>query len=142
MIRASGSFQPDDGGMRRHLTGPQSAMVRLLRETTRQTVNSAKLRSPVDTGGLRNSIRADPITVTGLRARTAVVADKDYAAAVHDGTAPCIIRPRNKKALAFKAGGKTVFVKEVKHPGTQPRPFLFTAARDVAGRKGFIVGRG
>ena len=146
MIRASGSFNVNQGNMHQFLTGPQSHMVRFLRETTRQTVNAAKTQSlsgvPVRTGQLRNSMRADHISVTGMTARTAVVADKDYAAAVHDGSKPHIIRPRNKKALAFKVDGRTVFVKEVKHPGAKPNPFLLRAARRVAEPKGFIVSRG
>ena len=88
MIRATGSFAVDRAGLQRQLTGPQSEMVRVLRETTRQTVNAAKLRSPVDTGGLRNAHRAEEISVQGLKATTAVVAGKDYAAAVHDGSPP------------------------------------------------------
>ena len=139
MIRASGSFTVDKAGLQRQLTGPQSQMVRTLRDTTRQTVNAAKLRSPVDTGGLRNAHRAEDIRVTGMTARTAVVADKDYAAAVHDGSKPHIIRPKNKKALAFKAGGRTVFASSVRHPGAAARPWLYNAAKGVAGRKGFIV---
>lgn len=139
MIRAKGTFAVDAAGLQRQLTGPQSEMVRVLRDTARQTVNAAKLRSPVDTGGLRTAHRAEEIRVQGLKATTAVVADKDYAAAVHDGSRPHIIRPRNKKALAFKKGGKTVFATKVNHPGAPPRPWLLNAAKDVAGRRGFIV---
>ena len=139
MIRAKGTFAVDKAGLQRQLTGPQSAMVRTLRDTTRQTVNAAKLRSPVDTGGLRNAHRAEDIRIQGMKATTALVADKDYAAAVHDGSKPHIIRAKNKKALAFKRGGKTVFATQVRHPGAPARPWLYNAARDVAGRKGFIV---
>ncbi len=139
MIRAKGTFAVDPAGLQRQLTGPQSQMVRTLRETTRQTVNAAKLRSPVDTGQMRNAHRVEDIRVQGAKASTAVVVDKDYAAAVHDGSRPHIIRPKNKKALAFKRGGKTVFATSVKHPGAPARPWLLNAAKDVAGRKGFIV---
>lgn len=139
MIRATGTFGIDAAGLQRELTGPQSQMVRLLRETARQTSNAAKLRSPVDTGQMRTAHRVEDVKVTGMSARTAVVVEKDYAAAVHDGSKPHIIRPKNKKALAFKIGGATVFAQKVKHPGAPARPWLLNAARDVAGRKGFIV---
>lgn len=73
-----------------------------------------------------------------------------YAVYVEFGTPPHIIRPKNKKALAFARaggrrvqhadgkvsteftyGGKTiqtdaVIVKEVHHPGTRPNPFIRT----------------
>ncbi|MCD2263672.1 hypothetical protein K3888_13280 [Dietzia aurantiaca] len=136
---AKPTFAVDKAGMQRELTGPQSQMVRLLRDTTRQTVNTAKLRAPVDTGQLRNAHRAEDVRVVGMTARTAVVADKNYAAAVHDGSRPHLIRPKNKKSLAFKVGGKTVFAQQVKHPGAKPRPWLLNATREAAGRNGFIV---
>ncbi len=145
MFRARPTFAVDKAGMQRELTGPQSQMVRFLRETTRETVNVAKTQSlsgiPVDTGLLRNSIRHDHIRIQGMRATTFVSADQNYAAAVHDGTRPHLIRAKNKKALAFKKGGKTVFVKQVNHPGTKPNPFLFRAAKQVGERRGFIVTR-
>lgn len=138
-FNAKPTFAVDKAGMQRELTGPQSQMVRLLRDTTRQTVNTAKLRSPVDTGQMRNAHRTEDIRVVGMTARTAVVADKNYAAAVHDGTRPHLIRAKNKKSLAFKIGKKTVFARAVKHPGAKPRPWLLNATREVAERKGFIV---
>lgn len=139
-FNAKPSFAVDKAGMQRELTGPQSQMVRLLRDTTRQTVNTAKIRVPVGASGqLRNSIRTEDVRITGMVARTGVVADKDYAAPVHDGSKPHIIRAKNKKSLAFKMGGRTVFAKQVKHPGSRPRPFLLDATREAAGRNGFIV---
>lgn len=52
---------------------------------------------------------------------------------IEKGTKPHIIRPKNKKALAWQKGtgagslkgfGDMVFAKEVHHPGTDPRPFF------------------
>jgi hypothetical protein len=59
-----------------------------------------------------------------------------YAAAIHDGSRPHIIRAKKKKALAFQFEGRTVIVKSVRHPGTKPRPFLVQAAREVASAEG------
>lgn len=42
-------------------------------------------------------------------------------------TPPHIIKPMSKKALKFKMGGKDVIVKQVKHPGSRPTPFIRTA---------------
>ena len=48
----------------------------------------------------------------------------EYAEAVEFGTAPHIIVPKNKKALAFSMDKKKVIVKKVKHPGTRPQPYM------------------
>ncbi len=39
---------------------------------------------------------------------------------LESGTQPHEIRPRDKKALRFQAGGQTVFARVVHHPGTKP----------------------
>ena len=47
----------------------------------------------------------------------------EYGLFVDQGTKPHIIKPKNKKALHW--GGKDgPVVKSVKHPGTQPNPFI------------------
>ena len=40
------------------------------------------------------------------------------------GTNPHVIRPANKKALAFEIGGEKIIVRKVNHPGTRPNPFI------------------
>lgn len=47
-----------------------------------------------------------------------------HAAYVEFGTPPHEIRPKDKKALAFQIGGKTIITKVVHHPGTQGIPFM------------------
>lgn len=42
-----------------------------------------------------------------------------HAKFVLSGTAPHIIRAKNASALRFTTGGKTVFAKQVNHPGTK-----------------------
>lgn len=97
---------------------------------------------PVDTGYLRGSIHSDH---RGEHAY--ILAGAEYAQYVNSGTRPHIIRPRNKKVLAFppfgarsgyrggirtgifKFGGKSVdvglvFAKEVHHPGTKGVHFV------------------
>lgn len=46
----------------------------------------------------------------------------NYAIYVHEGTAPHIITPKNKKALFWE--GATHPVKSVRHPGTKPNRFM------------------
>jgi len=48
-------------------------------------------------------------------------------------TPPHIIKPKDKKALKFKAGGENVFAKVVHHPGTRPNPFIRNTIRNKLG---------
>jgi len=50
----------------------------------------------------------------------------DIVLYLEEGTAPHVIRPKNKKALRWKTGGgdKFAFAKEVHHPGTEARLFI------------------
>ncbi len=83
--------------------------------------NELLLTCPVDTGRLRNSIKVNS-SKEGLTIFMA-----EYGKFVEFGTPPHVIKPVNKKALKFKAGGKDIIVKKVKHPGTRPNPFVRTA---------------
>lgn len=103
----------------------------------RQVVNRAKVLAPVDTGRLRSSIRVERRSFFGLRSRWVIGSDVEYAPMVNDGTAPHIIRPKNAKALRFRMGGRIVFAKVVRHPGTRARPFLDRALREVARSRGY-----
>ena len=40
------------------------------------------------------------------------------------GTDPYVIKPRKKRALAFKVGGKKVVRRKVNHPGMKRRPWM------------------
>lgn len=107
-------------------------------ETGRQVLNRAKLTSPVDTGNMRAKHRMT------MRARRSFVEARitvgtKYARAVHNGTRQHIIVPRRKKALKFTAGGRTVIVRRVYHPGTKPRPWLFAALEEVGTLRGYKV---
>lgn len=90
----------------------------------------AKVRAPVATSALRNSIRGLPAegrwsagTLTG-----GVVAEAPHAAAVEYGAAPHDILPRFRKALRIPALGGFRFAKRVRHPGNRPQPYLAPAA--------------
>jgi len=93
----------------------------------------AKQLAPVDYGYLRSSIkRFTTLSGYGVKVGTNI----SYAVDVELGTAPHIIRPVNKKVLVFPKdpkkgkGGRQlprkdlIFTREVKHPGSPPRPFL------------------
>jgi len=77
---------------------------------------------PVKTGHLKRSITHE---VHGDYAE--IGTNVEYAKYVEYGTPPHDIVPKDKKALAFKKGGKKIVVKKVRHPGTRPQmPFRKT----------------
>lgn len=110
------------------------------------TVAEAQKLVPRKTGHLQRNIVPGRITAT----HATVEARTPYAGFVELGTRPHIIRPRNKKVLAWggerrltgrlKSGSKaTHFAKEVHHPGTRAQPYLVPAARIAVGRVKDIV---
>lgn len=99
---------------------------------TRKIATQARVDVPVRTGNLGRSIREDPQVFTGpFRVTGGVTAHAEYAAAVHEGSRPHVIRARRAKALSFIWHGERVFFRSVNHPGTRARPFLRNAARRV-----------
>lgn len=130
------SFQLDEGALRSVL---QQEAIRKIRAGQRTTLNSAKLRSPVDTGQMRGSHHASNITVAGDRISGEVTVEQDYAMAVHEGTRPHVIRPRRAKWFAWGKGKGRVFARSVNHPGTKARPWLLNAAQAEGPRLGFQV---
>jgi Bacteriophage HK97-gp10, putative tail-component len=110
-----------------------------LETTARQVLNRAKVLAPVDTGRLRSSLRIESRSFLGLRTRYTIGSDLNYASMVHDGTRPHIIRPKRAKALRFRVGGRIVYARMVRHPGTRARPFLDRALREVTASRGYRV---
>jgi hypothetical protein len=98
----------------------------------------AQVLAPVDTGRLRGSLKIQK-KLTFRGPTYTVYTNVKYAPYVENGTPPHKIRPKTKKALKFKIGGRTVFAKVVNHPGTKPRPFLARAVREVGIRNGYDV---
>ncbi len=57
-----------------------------------------------------------------------------YAIFLEKGTVPHLIRPVNASVLAFEgSSGEMVFTRLVRHPGTQPNPFMQRAADATEG---------
>jgi hypothetical protein len=75
-------------------------------------------------GELEGSIRASVQVSTPGAALGIIEALAHHASHVDGGTAPHTIEPRRAKALAFQAGGRTVFAGRVNHPGTKPDGFM------------------
>jgi hypothetical protein len=100
----------------------------------------ARRLAPVRTGALRGSINADSVHVTGPWSVTGGVSVRvGYAAPVHEGARPHVIRPRHGSFLRFEIGNRVVFARRVNHPGNRPNPFLRDAAHAVANADPRIV---
>ena len=99
----------------------------------RRTATQARQDVPVRTGHLGQSISEGNIRTVGPRTvEGSVTASARYALYVHQGTSPHIIRPKNAQALRFEIGGRTIYTKLVRHPGTKARPFLRNAGMRIA----------
>lgn len=109
---------------------------RRMRSLQRRIATQARQDVPVRTGHLGRSIREGQVRMSGPRTVDgSVEATARYAAPVHEGSRPHIIRPRKAKALRFEIGGRTVFARMVRHPGTKARPFLRNAGFRVAAQE-------
>lgn len=83
--------------------------------------NQAVTVVPVDTGRLKGSI-AYEVTRAGKDVIARVGTNVEYAKPVEFGTAPHIIRPKNKRALYWPGAEHPVAL--VNHPGTKGKPYL------------------
>jgi len=89
----------------------------------RDTLRSAQRDANRDTGQMARSVTATPTTGTDRLTARIVVPDpgspkqSDKARWTDRGTRPHVIRAKRGKVLVFKVGGRTVFAKQVQHPG-------------------------
>ena len=111
----------------------------MLRVLQIATVAEAQARVPRKTGHLQRSIRPGPVYAD----YAIVEAKTPYAAAVEFGSKPHVIRPKNRKALAWTASGAGrrlsgrarvnagafIFAGLVNHPGTKAKPYLVPGAK-------------
>lgn len=106
---------------------------RFLRSFVSRSVTEAKRLSPVRTGHMERSIVAEPVRRTGpWSLESGVFVAAHYAAPVHEGARPHVIRPRNARSLRFEVDGRVVFARRVNHPGNAPNPFVRNAVHRVA----------
>ncbi|MDN3056844.1 hypothetical protein PH213_20280 [Streptomyces sp. SRF1] len=98
---------------------------RKLRERTSRVASIAEREAPGSMGRYISwKVVEGPRGLQGL-----IVCDHPAVHYVLNGTRPHLIRPRRAKALRFKLGGRVVFAKLVRHPGTKPNDFLGKALR-------------
>jgi len=95
-----------------------------IRKGTLTLFSESVIQTPVKTGRLQSGHR---YSIEVLRGR--IYPTVKYAIFVHEPTRPHIIEPRRAKVLRFIIGGKVIFAKKVKHPGTKGQPFFEKAIR-------------
>ncbi len=90
--------------------------------------------APYQTGDTQDSVDIINFRTGGTELRCTAVATTPQAKFTDEGTRPHIIRPRNKKALRFRVGGRIVFATVVHHPGNKAtRWFRNTGPREWHG---------
>jgi HK97 gp10 family phage protein len=95
--------------------------VRKSLETIRtQSLKEAPVNKGFGGGNLRQKISGPRME---SKIKGMIVSEAPYSAAVHDGSRPHEIRPKQKKVLANKRTGQ-FFGQLVHHPGTKPNPFF------------------
>jgi hypothetical protein len=119
----------NQAAINRLVTNPASPVVRQMNTIGAAVAAVAQINAPVDTGRLRQSVQHELIPrPPELTARISVPVN--YAAAVHNGREE--VRPRRKKALRFRVGGKVVYATRAR--AVAGRPFLTDAVKQVTGK--------
>jgi hypothetical protein len=110
----------EPGRFMRLLRARGSIAHRRMSARTERVANIAQQEAPGSMGDYISwKVSEGPRGLEGV-----IVCDHPAVRFVLDGTRPHIIRPRRAKALRFEAGGRVVFTKLVRHPGTRANNFL------------------
>jgi hypothetical protein len=120
---------------------------KMLEMVALKAVAYAKETVPRKTGNLGRTIRVGQVTSTDATILAGGQFGVGYAQVVEFGSRPHVIRPRNRKVLAWggnrrlsgnlrSGAGATSFAMVVNHPGTQPKPFLRPAAERAVRESG------
>lgn len=104
----------------RHLEGRMDRLVGAI-------ADDARRYAPIDTGELRSKITWSRVGPGKWR----VTSGAWHTLFVEYPTRPHIIRARGDGMLRFRVGGRIVYAKQVRHPGTQAQPFMRPALFQV-----------
>ncbi|MFD3848193.1 hypothetical protein ACFWVB_20170 [Streptomyces microflavus] len=115
----------DQGAIARLLRRRGGRAYRKLAERTERVAAIAESLAPGSMGSyVVWKIDEGPKGLQGV-----IVCDHPAVRFVLDGTKPHLIRPRRRQFLRFEVGGKVVYTKLVRHPGTKPNDFMGKALR-------------
>lgn len=108
------------GALARLLRLRNGPVERRLRERTRRVADIAAREAPGSMGDYVDwRVENGPGGLRGV-----VVCNHHAVRFVLDGTRPHLIRPRRRNVLRFQIGGRVVYSKLVRHPGTKANDFM------------------
>ncbi|MGF0163053.1 hypothetical protein ACQRET_03285 [Streptomyces koyangensis] len=108
------------GALARLLRLRNGPVERRLRERTRRVAAIAAREAPGSMGDYVDwRVETGPGGLRGV-----VVCNHHAVRYVLDGTRPHLIKPRRRNVLRFQIGGRVVYSKLVRHPGTKANDFM------------------
>ena len=113
----------------------RQAIALAIKYTATEVWGNVRKEAPVDHGRLAGSFQLDQVDDLSYRIWSGV----EYALAVHEGTKPHVIEPKNKKALYWD--GARHPVRRVMHPGTQANPYADRAIEQASSRSDEFISR-
>ena len=131
-IKIEGLSQED---FERLIRKARQAITLAIKYTATEVWGNIRKEAPVDHGRLAGSFQLDQVDDLTYRIWSGV----EYALAVHEGTKPHVIEPKNKKALYWD--GAKHPVRRVMHPGTQANPYADRAIEQASSRKNEFISR-
>lgn len=126
MADFSPAFVPDLVAIDALLTSPAGPVGVDMRTRSQVGLEAARAAAPKRSGRLAEGLVYTEQNLGG-EIFFEIFSTAPYADYVSEGTKPHRIQAKGKKALAFSAGGTTIVVKSVQHPGTKPDPYLVEA---------------
>jgi HK97 gp10 family phage protein len=106
--------------LRRTAEQSQTTTQQVLIQSANHILAEMESRVPVDSGRLRQSLRIEVQTD-----KVIIGPNTPYAGYVEFGTRPHVIEPKTPGGtLVFTVGGRKVFTKRVRHPGTRAQPYV------------------
>lgn len=122
--------QFNEAGYHELVNSPTGDLNRYLKQRAERLTFLAKRQVGKHTRELEASIGYQVVSGTSFP-HILLYATSSHARMHHEGTSPHIIVPRHGRYLRFRAGGKIVYAKVVKHPGTRPNRFFTDHLREV-----------
>lgn len=105
------------------LNAPSGETGQYLRKRGELVVASARLKVGKRTGFLAGSIHMRQ-SREPYGQKLWIGSELNYALAHHEGTKPHIIVAKRAQMLRFHAGGRVIYTRAVKHPGTRANRYL------------------
>jgi hypothetical protein len=114
----------DDAAIYSLCASPNGPVQKDLKSRARRVETGAKRQVGVETGRLRESIKADVRPGRNRLPEIYIGSNVRHALMHHEGTRPHIIHPSMRRTLRFKVRGRVVYTTVVRHPGTRPNHYL------------------